>query len=99
MIKKTMEGVRYLIQNELYMASDDHGKKFHSDHKAYGVIQEEFEETMEELAEIRCGLDEMWQQVRADGKFGEELEYISKHAMNAACEAIQVAAMARKAMR
>lgn len=96
---KTMNGVKYLVQHELDMASEEHGEKFHSNHEAYAVIKEEIEETSDELATIADSLDRMWCSIMVDEKIGVHLEYIEKHAMQCACEAIQVAAMARKAMR
>lgn len=99
MIKKTMEGVRYLVQNELDMASDDHGKKFHSDHEAYAIILEEYDEWQDELLYMDEEIAKMWESVKCNDKIGVYLKNIEKIATNAACEAIQVAAMARKAMR
>lgn len=97
--KKTMEGVNYLVQNELDMASDDYGKKFHSDHEAFSVILEEVAESKEELAAIIDCMNGLWLSVRQDTKSVDILTYIERHARRLACEAIQVAAMARKAMR
>lgn len=99
MTKKTMKGVSYLVQNELYMASDDHGKKFYSDHEAYASILKEYYEWQDELLYMDEEIAKMWESVKCNDKIGVYLKNIEKIAMNAACEAIQVAAMARKAMR
>ena len=97
MIKKTMEGVKYLVQNELDMACVDHGKKFNSGHEAHGIIREELEELEMEVKMVSSQLGFMWMDVKNDDKYGDRVAAIEKHAMQAACEAIQVAAMARKA--
>ena len=96
--KKTMEGVKYLVQHELDMACDGNGEHFNSDHEAFAVILEEFCESKEELAIISECLYGMWRSVRQDNKNGDVLTDIERHARRLACEAIQVAAMARKAM-
>lgn len=96
--KKTMEGVKYLVQNELDMATDDNGEHFNSDHEAFSVILEEVAESKEELAVIIDCMNGLWRSVRQDSKNGDVLTDIERHARRLACEAIQVAAMARKAM-
>ena len=96
--KKTMEGVKYLVQNELDMACDDNGNSFASDHEAFAVILEEYCEAKEEQAIISECLYGMWRSVRQDAKSGDILADIERHAKRLACEAIQIAAMARKAM-
>ena len=96
--KKTMEGVKYLVQNELDMACDDNGEHFASDHEAFSVILEEVAESKEELAVIIDCMNGLWRSVRQDTKNGDILTDIERHARRLACEAIQVAAMARKAM-
>ena len=96
--KKTMKGVDYLVQNELDMACDDNGEHFSSDHEAFSVILEEVAESKEELAVIIDCMNGLWRSVRQDTKNGDILTDIERHARRLACEAIQVAAMARKAM-
>lgn len=96
--KKTMKGVDYLVQNELDMAAEDNGEHFASDHEAFSVILEECCESKEELSVILECLHGMWRSVRQDNKCGDILTDIERHARRLACEAIQVAAMARKAM-
>ena len=97
--KKTLEGVRYLVQNELDMASENNGEWFNSAHEAYAVILEEENELYDEYLEVERHLDKYWDSVTKDAADTKELEEIEKRATRCACEAIQVAAMARKAMR
>ena len=96
--KKTMEGVKYLVQNEFDMACEDNGDSFSSDHEAFSVILEEVAESKEEMYTIIDCMHGLWRSVRDDRKNGDILTDIERHARRLACEAIQVAAMARKAM-
>lgn len=96
---KTMQGVRYLVQNELDMACELYGKRFNSGHEAYAVIREEYDELKWETDNIGTIAGYMWSDIKGDDHYDDRLCEIEKHATMAACEAIQVAAMARKAMR
>lgn len=98
--KKTMEGVKYLVQNELDMACEENGDSFSSNHEAFSVILEEVAEARDELAVVIDCMNGLWRAVRNDNdKNGDILTDIERHARRLACEAIQVAAMARKAMQ
>lgn len=68
-------------------------------HQAYAVIKEEVEEADEELDFITSKLDELWRCVRDDYPQGVDLRAQAIHAaaIRLAAEAIQVAAMCKKA--
>lgn len=81
------------------MAAEKWGGKFASRHEGASVIREEFEEAIEEMEEIQKAYKEMWLCVRRD--FSKKVMAVSvddiyKLAVEAACELIQVAAMAHK---
>lgn len=97
--KKTMKGVKYLVQNELDMACEINGERFNSNHEAYAVIKEEADELYEQNNMIHFSIGDLWNSVKRNESIGADLEDIEEYALKAACEAIQVAAMARKAMR
>lgn len=99
MMTKLKKTVDQLVQSELDLASEQHGERFHSAHEAYAVIREEQDEASQEFQDLRDFLWKFWEEVKAnrDGKI--ELHDIEELAINAACECIQVAAMAQKAQR
>ena len=102
MMTKLKEAVKALIAQELSMASKDYGDRFHSAHEAYAVILEEYEEAKEELNNIEYALADFWGCVRFpdysdDHEQNAHLSDLERTAINAACECIQIAAMARKA--
>ena len=112
MIEKLKLGLRKLVQDELDMASKDHGALFNSDHEAIAVTWEEVEEGREELERLaefltdanraRCLIEgeigRIWRNdIRANLKVDNVLlRHVEEVAIDAAAEYIQVAAMARK---
>lgn len=93
--------VESLRKNELERASAKFGQRHRSPHEAYGVIQEEADEVVQAANEALGYLMEFWDGVKLnDEKLQREsLEGLRLHAQLAACEMIQVAAMADKALR
>ena len=74
-------------------------KKFNSDHEAWAVLLEEVEKLNSEFNPIKYGIDCLKQKVflywNAPSKL-KDLDYIYEHAVLAAAEAVQVAAVAKK---
>lgn len=89
-----------LVELELDSANRHH-TPFHSLHEAYAVIREEIEESMDELTRVRMSGKELWRAVKDDDSRGaeEHIREIELYAVNLAAEAIQVAAMAQKALQ
>ena len=87
--------IETLIQEELKSANEKY-PLFHSPHEAFAVLKEEVEEANEEFADIFTSLFKMWSNVRNDIPLKDNASKIYNIAINAACEAIQVAAMAQK---
>ena len=78
---------------------DTQEKKFHSDHEAWAVPLEEVEELDSEIDSIKHSVNNLKNKIFMDwgtpGKL-EDLDYIYEHAVLAAAEAVQVAAVATK---
>ncbi len=86
-----------LIEEELAEANKKN-PLFADSHHAYGVLKEEVEELHEETVACEGLLSEMWCRIREDMDVEDILRQIKMHAVDAAREAIQVAAMAQKAL-
>lgn len=96
-----IEMVNMVITAERNNAALDHGRLNHSDHESYAIIMEEFEESADEFNLAAQSLDGLWTHIKMDSHDSlklETLKNLERHAMLAACEFIQVAAMAQKAM-
>lgn len=92
--------VRKLVAVEL-SAANERFPQFHSAHEGYAVIKEEAEELVTEASAVGFYLEEAWEYIKGDESLAEsEIKRVCvwQHAINAACEAIQVAAMCQKFM-
>lgn len=89
--------IHTLIEEELAEANKKH-PLFTDSHHAYAVIKEETEELHEELVACEGLLGDMWHRIREDMGADDVLRQLQAHAIYAAQEAIQVAAMAKKAL-
>lgn len=94
-----VNAVKTLVDKEYNRASALHGGTHASDHEAFAVILEELEETRNEVNRIDVHTHQLWDLVKAKGADQNKqiaLQHIYNTAVLAACEAIQVAAMAHK---
>lgn len=99
-MKHLIELVDKVIATEYSVAALEHGRINHSDHESCAIIAEEFEESKEEISDVVDSFEHFWKHVRTDADDAHkmnDLKCLEYHAMLAACELIQVAAMARKA--
>ena len=87
--------VRALVDKELASANERF-PQFHSQHEGYAVIQEEVDELKEEANRIDGRITSLRAMVRFNNSCEELASRIFDDAVNAACEAIQVAAMCKK---
>ena len=101
MTKDVMKTIVFeLIDKELQDANEKF-PMFSSNHEAYAVIKEEMEEANEEAENISAFMDLAWAKIRTNKTHGDiaaEWEKIYNAAARMALEAIQTAAMARKAI-
>lgn len=90
------EDVEKLVEKELE-AANERFPQFHSSHEGWAVIREEAEELRQETDDVEEALNILWERVRYNmqphPRFAAK---IKERAIAAACEAIQVAAMAQK---
>ena len=90
------EDVEKLVQKELESA-DQKFPVFHSDYEGAAVILEEIEETRSEMLDMELNYKSLWQTIKENFiNTASYAELIFDDAINLACEAIQVAAMAQK---
>ena len=87
--------IRALVDKEL-AAANKQFPQFHSAHEGYAVIQEEVDELKEDMDRINCRITSLRARVRFNSSCEEIVLRIYEDAINAACEAIQVAAMCKK---
>lgn len=87
--------VRALVDKEL-AAANERFPQFHSAHEGYAVIQEEVDELKEATDKVIGRTVSLWSRVKYGNDPERLLQMISEDAVNAAVEAIQVAAMCKK---
>ena len=87
--------VEKLVQKELGAANQKF-TVFHSDYEGAAVIFEEIEETKDSLIDTEYQFGEMWKCIKDNMSGYPFIERLYVRAIEAACEAIQVAAMAQK---
>lgn len=88
-----------LVEKELESANKKF-PRFNSAHEGYAVILEEMEEAGENLNNADILLKELWCGVKHNSVslYMDDVAALKTEAINAACELIQVAAMAQKFM-
>lgn len=96
-MEKLTSEVEILMKSEFQRASEKFGDNHNSAHEAYAVMLEECQETAEELEEAKKSLQRFWEITRINGITITEAFEVEMHAINTACEAIQLAVTARKA--
>lgn len=92
------EHVVRLVSMELQHAKENY-EDFHSLHEGYAVMLEEIDECRDELHIVQSLNSDLWEAVKDDNAIDakEKMDEIEAAAIRLASEAIQVAAMARKA--
>ncbi len=99
-MEKLIEEVKTLVEAEYGRASAKFGAVNHSDHESYAILLEECQEAESECMAVHDILGYFWNQTKRNDPDQEKFKICQKlqtSAILAACELIQVAAMARKA--
>lgn len=91
------EEVEKLVDKELAAATERFGLH-HSGYEKYAVMLDELQELREEVDLTDKEIDSIWFGIRNNlPEYSEDrIYYVYEHAVKAACEAIQVAVMAKK---
>ena len=89
------EDVGKLVEKELE-AANERFPQLHSEHEGWAVMQEEAEELREECDSIELAMEQLWHRIRDGIPTAQYVPLVEQYAVAAACEAIQVAAMAQK---
>lgn len=100
MVDKLIESLLPIVEEEYGRAGAKFGLKNNSDHESYAVMKEEFEEADDEIDRLEDMLNTFWACVKNNDTPDQKLYFcrrIKNIAVLAACECIQVAAMAHKA--
>ena len=90
-----LANVRQLVDVEL-AAANERFPQFHSQHEGWAVLKEEAEEAEEEVSKMKLLLECAWGNITSDLPANEDIRCLKQNAINAACEAIQAAAMCQK---
>ena len=99
MMTKLFDKVNILSVMEYNEATKNYGRTFHSKHEGFAVLMEELAEASDEMTRLEDdAMQDLWCAIREDDAEGAKMavEGVEKFAILLACEAIQVAAMARK---
>ena len=97
-MKELQRDIEYLVSEELTRANKKN-PLFHSDHEAFGVIEEEVREVIGEVELITANCTEFRDATYKDSAFDTKADAIlgiKIAAVKCACEAVQVAAMCEK---
>lgn len=99
-MKELIEAVQHLEEEEYDRASAKFGPIHTSEHQGFAVLLEELEEASEEMCHASNYLNNLWKLIKSKAAEDKDklalLNAIGNKATLAACEAIQVAAMAYK---
>lgn len=101
MMNRLTSEVLDLVQKEYQWAAAEHGGAANSPHEGFALIKEEEEEAADQMSAVSKRITSLWFAVKADDLFlqGRYLNEIKDTAILGACELIQVAAMAEKAIQ
>lgn len=96
---KTKSYILEAIQAEFENIKKQWGPCYNSEHEAYAVLKEEVEEAKDDLTIITEDLGFLWNAVKgnSDKPYSAALKHLQQTAVELAIEAVQIAAVAKKA--
>ena len=96
-----IKSVQTIMEEEYHRAAQKFGSVNNSDHESFAVLLEELQEALDEVKNTHGSIDQFWQMVKSrearDQDKQNVLTAVENSAIFAACEFIQVSAMAHKA--
>lgn len=94
------DAVSRVLDEEIVRIKGRYGETYASVHEAYGVLAEELHEARQEARELRAYVKDLLDDLPDEdpNDLRCDLNESYWHALNGACELIQVAAVCRKAM-
>lgn len=94
-----LPGVDALVELEHRTIVEKWGEGYNSPHEAYAVMLEEVQEAQENMKCLQAGMEIMWTAIREDNRkqIGPSVVRIEHYAKQLAAEAVQVAAVCRRA--
>ena len=100
MMDQLIKSVSDLVGEEYQRAAAEHGGAANTPHEGYALIKEEEEEAADQMSTISLKVTNLWWAVKRDDLASQQLHLseIRTAAILGACELIQVAAMADKAL-
>lgn len=92
--------VEKTVSYEVACIKQKYGERYHSWHEAYGVLEEEITEAVLEFESVKTGDIPLLRGIQRNDNATVllALDLIANHAVRAASELIQVAAVCRKAL-
>jgi len=99
-MEELIKSVSRLVGEEYRRAATAHGGAASSPHEGYALTKEETDEAHDQIICVEHLMDSLWLAVKADDIQSQPkiLRRIRNEAIKGACELIQVAAMANKAI-
>lgn len=97
-MKRLLAEMRKTVENELLRAQTGFGTHYHSPHEGYGVLTEELFEAKQEVERLTKTANVLLYDLHENNNQSmiDCLDIIEEYATLAACEYVQVAAVARK---
>jgi len=100
-MERLIKSVQTIMEEEYCRAAQKFGPVNNSDHESFAVLFEEIQEAFDEVKNTDGAIERFWQMVKSrearDQDKQSVLTSVENSAIFAACEFIQVAAMAYKA--
>lgn len=93
---KELRSEIYDIEEREYDRANSENPMFHSKHEGFCILLEEFCEFVDDADILSEAVRDLWEGVYKDNRTEATAKQIEMIAIEAACEAVQVAAMARK---